>query len=159
MVGLLQTQIDFTPEHPVLLKKSNSRLCQCQCQCQCHHHASLKNRLQTGKRFWRKSFQLEEKFVWKDNRKQWSVIQLRSKLHNTTCQIPRQRRLKQRGFYHFSQIVVLLRRKGPSPLHATIHHFRKILHLHLLEPIPFQPVIPFRNNQLVITSTSHHKNP
>ncbi|MFW8449981.1 relaxase, partial [Klebsiella pneumoniae] len=77
-----------------------------------------------------KIHQLEEKIRLERQQETVGIIQLRSKLHNTTRQIPRQRRLKA-WLLLLSQIVVLLRRKGLSLLHATIHHFRKILHLHL----------------------------
>ncbi|EMA4614393.1 relaxase/mobilization nuclease domain-containing protein [Escherichia coli] len=127
----LQTQIDFTPEHLALLKKEQQQTVPVPVPS-CEPEEQAANR----ETILEKILQLEEKIRLERQQETVGVIQLRSKLHNTTRQIPRQRRLKA-WLLLLSQIVVLLRRKGLSLLHATIHHFRKILHLHLLEPIPF----------------------
>ncbi|EHU9028699.1 relaxase/mobilization nuclease domain-containing protein [Escherichia coli] len=127
----LQTQIDFTPEHLALLKKEQQQTVPVP-EPSCEPEEQAANR----ETILEKILQLEEKIRLERQQETVGVIQLRSKLHNTTRQIPRQRRLKA-WLLLLSQIVVLLRRKGLSLLHATIHHFRKILHLHLLEPIPF----------------------
>ncbi|HHH7889769.1 relaxase/mobilization nuclease domain-containing protein [Escherichia coli] len=131
----LQTQIDFTPEHLALLKKEQQQTVPVPVPVpvpSCEPEEQAANR----ETILEKILQLEEKIRLERQQETVGVIQLRSKLHNTTRQIPRQRRLKA-WLLLLSQIVVLLRRKGLSLLHATIHHFRKILHLHLLEPIPF----------------------
>ncbi|MCL7679731.1 relaxase, partial [Klebsiella pneumoniae] len=80
------------------------------------------------------------------------IIQLRSKLHNTTRQIPRQRRLKV-WLLLLNQIVVLLRRRGMSLLHATIHPFRRILHLHLLTPVPI--AAPYSPQEQSVSNSQH----
>ncbi|EAU5402138.1 relaxase, partial [Salmonella enterica] len=82
-----------------------------------------------------KILQLEEKIRLERQMKTVSVIQLRSKLHNTARQIPNKRRL-QAWLLLLSHIVVVLRRRGMSLLHATTHPFRRILYLHLLTPVP-----------------------
>ena len=131
----LQTQIDFTPEHLALLKKEQQQTVPVPVPVpvpSCESEEQAANR----ETILEKIHQLEEKIRLERQQETVGIIQLRSKLHNTTRQIPRQRRLKA-WLLLLSQIVVLLRRKGLSLLHATIHHFRKILHLHLLEPIPF----------------------
>ena len=131
----LQTQIDFTPEHLALLKKEQQQTVPVPVPVpvpSCEPEEQAANR----ETILEKILQLEEKIRLERQQETVGVIQLRCKLHNTTRQIPRQRRLKA-WLLLLSQIVVLLRRKGLSLLHATIHHFRKILHLHLLEPIPF----------------------
>ena len=75
------------------------------------------------------------------------VIQLRSKLHNTARQIPRQRRLHS-WLVLLGHIVALLRRRGMSLLHATAHPFHQILHLHLLTPCHSMTTNPIKE-QLV----------
>lgn len=82
-----------------------------------------------------KIHQLEEKIRLERQQETVGIIQLRSKLHNTTRHLPRQRRLKA-WLLLLSQIVLLLRRRGLSLLHATAQPFRQILHLHLLAPVP-----------------------
>ncbi|EAX6578470.1 relaxase, partial [Salmonella enterica] len=83
-----------------------------------------------------KILQLEEKIRLERQQETVSIIQLRSKLHNTARQIPRQRRLYS-WLVLLGHIVALLRRRGMSLLHATTQPFRQILHLHLLAPVPF----------------------
>lgn len=137
----LQTLIDFVPEHLTLLKQAQKPTVPAPVPLtvpmpvpmpSCESEEQAANR----ETILEKIHQLEEKIRLERQQETVGIIQLRSKLHNTTRQIPRQRRLKA-WLLLLSQIVVLLRRKGLSLLHATIHHFRKILHLHLLEPIPF----------------------
>ena len=137
----LQALIDFTPEHLTVLKEAQKPtepkiapvpvpvpvpVPSCEPEEQAANRETILEKI----------LQLEEKIRLERQQETVGVIQLRSKLHNTTRQIPRQRRLKA-WLLLLSQIVVLLRRKGLSLLHATIHHFRKILHLHLLAPVPF----------------------
>ena len=137
----LQTLIDFTPEHLTVLKEAQKPtepkiapvpvpvpvpVPSCESEEQAANRETILEKIH----------QIEEKIRLERQQETVGIIQLRSKLHNTTRQIPRQRRQKA-WLLLLSQIVVLLRRKGLSLLHATIHHFRKILHLHLLEPIPF----------------------
>lgn len=139
----LQTLIDFVPEHLTLLKQAQKPTVPAPVPLtvpmpmpmpmpSCESEEQAANR----ETILEKIHQLEEKIRLERQQETVGIIQLRSKLHNTTRQIPRQRRLKA-WLLLLSQIVVLLRRKGLSLLHATIHHFRKILHLHLLESIPF----------------------
>ncbi len=133
----LQTLIDFVPEHLTLLKQAQKPILPAPVPVpvpvpSCESEEQAANR----ETILEKIHQLEEKIRLERQQETVGIIQLRSKLHNTTRQIPRQRRLKA-WLLLLSQIVVLLRRKGLSLLHATTHHFRKILHLHLLAPIPF----------------------
>ncbi|MGN9482622.1 relaxase/mobilization nuclease domain-containing protein [Klebsiella aerogenes] len=143
----LQTLIDLTPEHLTLLKQAQKPTVPASVPVpvpvpmpmpmpmpmpSCESEEQAANR----ETILEKIHQLEEKIRLERQLETVSVIQLRSKLHNTTRQILRQRRLKA-WLLLLSQIVVLLRRKGLSLLHATTHPFRKILHLHLLTPIPF----------------------
>ena len=79
--------------------------------------------------------QLEEKISLERQQETVGLIQLRSKLHNTARKIPRQRRLYS-WLILLGHLVVLLRRRGMSLLHATAHPFRRILHLQLLTPVP-----------------------
>ena len=131
----LQTQIDFTPEHLALLKKEQQQTVPVPVPVpvpSCESEEQAANR----ETILEKIHQLEEKIRLERQQETVGIIQLRSKLHNTTRQIPRQRRLKV-WLLLLNQIVVLLRRRGMSLLHATTHPFRKILHLHLLAPVPF----------------------
>ncbi|MEQ5341561.1 relaxase/mobilization nuclease domain-containing protein [Enterobacter hormaechei] len=82
-----------------------------------------------------KIHQLEEKIRLERQQETVGIIQLRSKLHNTARQIPRQRRLHA-WLVVLGHLVVLLRHTGWSLLHVTTHPFRRILHLHLLTPVP-----------------------
>lgn len=135
----LQTLIDFVPEHLTLLKQAQKPTVPASVPVpvpvpvpSCESEEQAANR----ETILEKIHQLEEKIRLERQLETVSVIQLRSKLHNTTRQIPRQRRLKA-WLLLLSQIVVLLRRRGMSLLHATTQPFRQILHLHLLTPFPF----------------------
>ena len=137
----LQALIDFTPEHLTVLKEAQKPtepkiapvpvpvpvpVPSCESEEQAANRETILEKIH----------QLEEKIRLERQLETVSVIKLRSKLHNTTRQIPRQRRLKT-WLLLLSQIVVLLKRKGLSLLHTTTHPFRKILHLYLLAPVPF----------------------
>ena len=102
-----------------------------------------------------KILQLEEKIRLERQQETVSVIQLRSKLHNTARQIPRQRRLYS-WLVFLGHIVALLRRRGMSLLHATAHPFHQILHLHLLIPCHSMTTNPAKE-QLV--TNNHHPAP
>ena len=135
----LQTLIDFVPEHLTLLKQAQKPILPAPVPVpvpvpvpSCEPEEQVANR----ETILEKILQLEEKIRLERQQETVGVIQLRSKLHNTARQIPRQRRLKV-WLLLLNQIVVLLRRRGMSLLHATTHPFRKILHLHLLAPVPF----------------------
>ena len=133
----LQTLIDFVPEHLTLLKQAQKPILPAPVPVpvpvpSCESEEQDANR----ETILEKIHQLEEKIRLERQQETVGVIQLRSKLHNTARQIPRQRRLKV-WLLLLNQIVVLLRRRGMSLLHATTHPFRKILHLHLLAPVPF----------------------
>jgi len=139
----LQTLIDFVPEHLTLLKQAQKPTVPAPVPLtvpmpmpmpmpSCESEEQAANR----ETILEKIHQLEEKIRLERQQETVGIIQLRSKLHNTTRQIPRQRRLKV-WLLLLNQIVVLLRRRGMSLLHATTHPFRKILHLHLLAPVPF----------------------
>lgn len=131
----LQTLIDFVPEHLTLLKQAQKPTAPASVPVpvpSCESEEQAANR----ETILEKIHQLDEKIRLERQLETVSVIQLRSKLYNTTRQISRQRRLKV-WLLLLSQIVVLLRRRGLSLLHATTHPFRKILYLHLLAPVPF----------------------
>ena len=135
----LQTQLDLMPEHLTLLKQAQKPTVPTSVPVpvpvpvpSCESEEQAANR----ETILEKIHQLEEKIRLERQLETVSVIQLRSKLHNTTRQIFHQRRLKA-WLLLLSQIVVLLRRRGLSLLHATTHPLRKILHLHLLMPVPF----------------------
>ncbi|MDM3002756.1 relaxase/mobilization nuclease domain-containing protein [Citrobacter sp. CK188] len=129
----LQTLIDFVPEHLTLLKQAQEPTVLASVPVpSCESEEQAANR----ETILKKIHQLEEKIRLERQQETVGIIQLRSKLHNTTRQIPRQRRLKA-WLLLLSQIVVLLRRRGMSLLHATTHPLRNILHLHLLTPAPF----------------------
>ncbi|EGF4761757.1 relaxase/mobilization nuclease domain-containing protein [Escherichia coli] len=135
----LQTLIDFVPEHLTLLKQAQKPILPAPVPVpvpvpvpSCESEEQAANR----ETILEKIHQLEEKIRLERQQETVGIIQLRSKLHNTTRQIPRQRRLKV-WLLLLNQIIVLLRRRGMSLLHATTHPFRKILHLHLLAPVPF----------------------
>jgi hypothetical protein len=135
----LQTLIDFVPEHLTLLKQAQKPTVPAPVPVtvpvpvpvpmpmpSCESEEQAANR----ETILEKIHQLEEKIRLERQQETVGIIQLRSKLHNTTRQIPRQRRLNS-WLLLLGQIVVLLRRRGLSLLHATTHPFRKILHLHL----------------------------
>lgn len=145
----LQTLIDFVPEHLTLLKQAQKPTVPAPVPLtvpmpvpmpmpmpmpmpSCESEEQAANR----ETILEKIHQLEEKIRLEKQQETVGIIQLRSKLYNTTGQIPLQRRLKV-WLLLLNQIVVLLKPRGLSLLHATTHPFRKILHLHLLAPVPF----------------------
>ena len=138
----LQTQIDFTPEHLALLKKEQQQTVPVPVpSCESEEQAANRETILE------KILQLEEKIRLERQQETVSVIQLRSKLHNTARQIPRQRRLYS-WLVFLGHIVALLRRRGMSLLHATAHPFHQILHLHLLTPCHSMTTNPIKE-QLV----------
>ena len=148
----LQTQIDFTPEHLALLKKEQQQTVPVPVPVpSCESEEQAANR----ETILEKILQLEEKIRLERQQETVSVIQLRSKLHNTARQIPRQRRLYS-WLVLLGHIVALLRRKGMSLLHATAHPFHQILHLHLLIPCHSMTTNPAKE-QLV--TNNHHPAP
>ena len=136
----LQTQIDFTPEHLALLKKEQQQTVPVP-SCEPEEQAANRETILE------KILQLEEKIRVERQQETVGVIQLRSKLHNTARQIPRQRRLHS-WLVLLGHIVALLRRRGMSLLHATAHPFHQILHLHLLTPCHSMTTNPIKE-QLV----------
>ncbi|GMW49254.1 relaxase/mobilization nuclease domain-containing protein [Klebsiella pneumoniae] len=138
----LQTQIDFTPEHLALLKKEQQQTVPVPVPS-CEPEEQAANR----ETILEKILQLEEKIRLERQQETVGVIQLRSKLHNTARQIPRQRRLHS-WLVLLGHIVTLLRRRGMSLLHATAHPFHQILHLHLLTPCHSMTTNPIKE-QLV----------
>lgn len=136
----LQTQIDFTPEHLALLKKEQQQTLPVP-SCEPEEQAANRETILE------KILQLEEKIRLERQQETVRVIQLRSKLHNTARQIPRQRRLHS-WLVLLGHIVALLRRRGMSLLHATAHPFHQILHLHLLTPCHSMTTNPIKE-QLV----------
>ena len=144
----LQTQIDFTPEHLALLKKEQQQTVPVPVPVQvpvpsCEPEEQAANR----ETILEKILQLEEKIRLERQQETVGIIQLRSKLHNIACQIPRQRRLYS-WLVFLGHIVALLRRRGMSLLHATAHPFHQILHLHLLTPCHSMTTNPIKE-QLV----------
>ncbi len=142
----LQTQIDFTPEHLALLKKEQQQTVPVPVPVpvpSCEPEEQAANR----ETILEKILQLEEKIRLERQQETVGVIQLRSKLHNTARQIPRQRRLHS-WLVLLGHIVALLRRRGMSLLHATAHPFHQILHLHLLTPCHSMTTNPIKE-QLV----------
>ncbi|EBV7154306.1 relaxase, partial [Salmonella enterica subsp. enterica serovar Anatum] len=99
-----------------------------------------------------KILQLEEKIRLERQQETVRVIQLRSKLHNTARQIPRQRRLYS-WLALLGHIVALLRRRGMSLLHATAHPFHQILHMHLLTPCHSMTTNPIKEQ--LVKNNSH----
>ncbi|HHP2604588.1 TPA: relaxase/mobilization nuclease domain-containing protein [Klebsiella quasipneumoniae] len=145
----LQTLIDFVPEHLTLLKQAQKPTVPAPVpltvpmpvpmpmpmpmpMLSCESEEQAANR----ETILEKIHHLEEKIRLERQQETVGIIQLRSKLYNTTGQIPLQRRLKV-WLLLLNQIVALLKPRGLSLLHATTHPFRKILHLHLLAPVPF----------------------
>ncbi|MGP3364130.1 MULTISPECIES: relaxase/mobilization nuclease domain-containing protein [Enterobacteriaceae] len=142
----LQTQIDFTPEHLALLKKEQQQTVPVPVPMpmpSCEPEEQAANR----ETILEKILQLEKKIRLERQQETVGVIQLRSKLHNTARQIPRQRRLHS-WLVLLGHIVALLRRSGISLLHATAHPFHQILHLHLLTPCHSMTTNPIKE-QLV----------
>lgn len=132
----LQALIDFTPEHLTLLKEAQKPTEPTTASVpvpvpSCEFEEQATNR----ETILEKIHQLEEKIRLERQQETVGIIQLRSRLHNTARKIPRQRRLYS-WLVLLGHIVVLFRRRGMSLLHATIHPFRRILHLHLLTPVP-----------------------
>ncbi|ATW91800.1 relaxase/mobilization nuclease domain-containing protein [Enterobacter hormaechei] len=132
----LQALVDFTPEHLTLLKEARQPKKPTTASVpvpvpvpvpSCESEEQAANR----ETILEKILQLEEKMRQERQQETVSVIKLRSKLHNTARQIPRQRRLYS-WLVLLGHIVALLRRRGMSLLHATAHPFHQILHLHLL---------------------------
>ncbi|MFP0054880.1 relaxase/mobilization nuclease domain-containing protein [Escherichia sp. WS1419] len=144
----LQTLIDFVPEHLTLLKQAQKPTVPASVPLtvpvpSCESEEQAANR----ETILEKIHQLEEKIRLKRQQETVGVIQLRSKLHNTARQIPRQRRLHS-WLVLLGHIVALLRRRGISLLHATAHPFHQILHLHLLTPCHSMTTNPIKE-QLV----------
>ena len=144
----LQTLIDFVPEHLTLLKQAQKPTVPAPVPLtvpmpSCESEEQAANR----ETILEKIHQLEEKIRLERQQETVGIIQLRSKLHNTTRQIPRQRRLKA-WLVLLGHIVALLRRRGMSLLHATAHPFHQILHLHLLTPCHSMTTNPIKE-QLV----------
>ncbi|MEG8810043.1 relaxase/mobilization nuclease domain-containing protein [Klebsiella variicola] len=136
--SFLQALIDFTPEHLTLLKEAQKPTEPTTVSVpvpvpvpSCEFEEQATNR----ETILEKIHQLEEKIRLERQQETVGIIQLRSRLHNTARKIPRQRRLYS-WLVLLGHIVVLFRRRGMSLLHATIHPFRRILHLHLLTPVP-----------------------
>lgn len=152
----LQTLIDFVPEHLTLLKQAQKPTVPAPVPLtvpmpmpmpmpmpSCESEEQAANR----ETILEKILQLEEKIRLERQQETVGVIQLRSKLHNTARQIPRQRRLHS-WLVLLGHIVALLRRRGMSLLHATAHPFHQILHLHLLTPCHSMTTNPIKE-QLV----------
>ncbi|MEX5391410.1 relaxase/mobilization nuclease domain-containing protein [Enterobacter cloacae] len=140
----LQALIDFTPEHLTLLKDAQKPTEPTTAPVpSCEPEEQVANR----ETILEKILQLEEKIRLERQQETVGVIQLRSKLHNTARQIPRQRRLHS-WLVLLGHIVALLRRRGMSLLHATAHPFHQILHLHLLTPCHSMTTNPIKE-QLV----------
>lgn len=131
----LQALIDFTPEHLTLLKEAQKPTEPTTVPVPVPSCAP-EERVANRETILEKIYQLEEKISLERQQETVGIIQLRSKLHNTARKIPRQRRLYS-WLVLLGHIVVLLRRRGMSLLHATTHPLRNILHLHLLTPVPF----------------------
>ena len=130
----LQTLIDFVPEHLTLLKQAQKPTVPASVPLtvpvpSCESEEQAANR----ETILEKIHQLEEKIRLERQQETVGVIQLRSKLHNTARQIPRQRRLHS-WLVLLGHIVALLRRRGISLLQATGHPYHQILHLHLQTP-------------------------
>lgn len=128
----LQTLIDFVPEHLTLLKQVQKPAVPASAPVPAYEPEEQAVNRET---ILEKILQLEEKIRQERQQERVDVIQLRSKLHNTARQLPRQRRLHT-WLVVLGHLVVLLRRTGWSLLHATARPFRRILHLHLLTPVP-----------------------
>lgn len=144
----LQTLIDFVPEHLTLLKQAQKPTVPASVPLtvpvpSCESEEQAANR----ETILEKIHQLEEKIRLERQQETVGVIQLRSKLHNTARQIPRQHRLHS-WLVLLGHIVALLRRRGMSLLHATAHPFHQILHLHLLTPCHSMTTNPIKE-QLV----------
>ncbi|EMB9959016.1 TPA: relaxase/mobilization nuclease domain-containing protein [Escherichia coli] len=147
----LQALIDFTPEHLTLLKDAQKPTEPTTAPVpvpSCEPEEQVANR----ETILEKILQLEKKIRLERQQETVRVIQLRSKLHNTARQIPRQRRLYS-WLALLGHIVALLRRRGMSLLHATAHPFRQILHLHLLTPCHSMTTNPIKEQ--LVKNNSH----
>ncbi|HHT8173421.1 relaxase/mobilization nuclease domain-containing protein [Escherichia coli] len=149
----LQTLIDFVPEHLTLLKQAQKPTVPASVPLtvpvpSCESEEQAANR----ETILEKIHQLEEKIRLERQQETVGVIQLRSKLHNTARQIPRQRRLHS-WLVLLGHIVALLRRRGMSLLHATAHPFHQILHLHLLTPCHSMTTNPIKEQ--LVKNTPH----
>ncbi|HBI7079912.1 TPA: relaxase/mobilization nuclease domain-containing protein [Escherichia coli] len=149
----LQTLIDFVPEHLTLLKQAQKPTVPASVPLtvpvpSCESEEQAANR----ETILEKIHQLEEKIRLERQQETVGVIQLRSKLHNTARQIPRQRRLHS-WLVLLGHIVALLRRRGISLLHATAHPFHQILHLHLLTPCHSMTTNPIKEQ--LVKNNSH----
>jgi hypothetical protein len=76
-----------------------------------------------------KIHQLEEKIRLERQQETVGIIQLRSKLHNTARQIPRQRRLN--SWLYYSAILWYFSGAGDVTVACHCTSFPQILHLHL----------------------------
>lgn len=149
----LQTLIDCSPEHLLLLKRKQK-------PAPAPVPAPLpayepEEQAANRETILEKILQLEEKIRQERQQETVDIIQLRSKLHNTARQIPRQRRLHA-WLVVLGHLVALLRRTGLSLLHATAHPFHQILHLHLLTPCHSMTTNAYKE-QLV--KNNHHPAP
>lgn len=155
----LQTLIDFVPEHLTLLKQAQKPTVPAPVPLtvpmpmpmpmpSCESEEQAANR----ETILEKILQLEEKIRLERQQETVGVIQLRSKLHNTARQIPRQRRLYS-WLALLGHIVALLRRRGMSLLHATAHPLHQILHLHLLTPCHSMTTNPIKEQ--LVKNNSH----
>ncbi|HAW7366336.1 TPA: relaxase/mobilization nuclease domain-containing protein [Escherichia coli] len=153
----LQALIDFTAEHLTLLKDAQKPTEPTTASVpvpvpvpvpSCDPEERVANR----ETILEKIHQLEEKISLERQQETVGIIQLRSRLHNTARKIPRQRRLYS-WLVLLGHIVVLLRRRGMSLLHATIHPFRRILHLHLLTPVPI--AAPYSLQEQSVSNSQH----
>ncbi|HID6670980.1 TPA: relaxase/mobilization nuclease domain-containing protein [Escherichia coli] len=153
----LQALIDFTAEHLTLLKDAQKPTEPTTASVpvpvpvpvpSCDPEERIANR----ETILEKIHQLEEKIRLERQQETVGIIQLRSRLHNTARKIPRQRRLYS-WLVLLGHIVVLLRRRGMSLLHAAIHPFRRILHLHLLTPVPI--AAPYSLQEQSVSNSQH----
>lgn len=137
----LQTQIDYSPEHLLLLKREQKPASAPVPAYEPEEQAVNRETILE------KILQLEEKIRQERQQETVDVIQLRSKLHNTARQIPRQRRLHA-WLVVLNHLVTLLRHRGQSLLHAAAHPFRQIWHLHLLTPDYFRTNNPLKEQSV-----------
>jgi hypothetical protein len=152
----LQTLIDFVPEHLALLKQAQKPTVPASVPVpvpvpSCEPEEQTVNR----ETILEKIHQLEEKIRLERQQETVGIIQLRSKLHNTTRQIPRQRRLYS-WLVLLGHFVALLRRRGMSLLHATGRPFHQILHLYLLTPCHSMADNPIKEQSV---KNNHHSAP
>lgn len=141
----LQTQIDCSPEHLLRLKREQ-KLAPAPVLAPLPAYEP-EEQAANRETILEKILQLEEKIRQERQQETVGVIQLRSKLHNTARQIPRQRRLYS-WLVVLGHLVVLLRRTGLSLLHATAHPFCQIQHLHRLTPNYFREKTPLKEQSV-----------